>query len=1758
MINIMVRRIDLMIELGLEELIWGLGIEELIWGLGLGFMIAGHLISHIQKRTQGVIGVTSWGKSCDGYGVFSVLMEKTKRITKLSGCGPRAKGSPRGGHLREKTKMTHVVPSMVVLLYEANVVPCSLSGRISNADVIGIKINSLDHNSATRTDNSLAQSEYYGLPVPVFKQGDDPIDSINHIVSFLSAIVTSRYPTTNNQLRNSSNPRQQATINNGRVTLQPVQGRQISFATDMDQDSAHMVAASKVPMLKPVIENGATLPKTQVVDGVIKVMPITTAEETTQRRLEGKARSTLMMGIPNEHQLKFNSVKDAKKLLEVIEKRFGGNATTKKIQRNLLKQQFENFSASSTEMLDQTFDRLKKLMSQLELLDKRRSNYALMAYTSTSSNSKVVDNCKKRLGYENYNVVPPPYTRNFMPLKPDLSFTGLDEFDNKPVAENTKSSKEETKAVRKNVDALILEEWVSDNKEENVSQSKMENKIVRPNIVKKKYGNQQIDLQDRGVIDSRCLRHMTGNMSYLTDCEEINEGYVAFRGNPKGGKITGKYTIKTGTKDETSGILKFFITRIENLVDHKVKVIRCDNGTEFKNREMNQFCEIKEAVNTTCYVQNRVLIVKPHNKTPYELFHGRTPTLSFMRPFGCPVTILNTKDHLGKFDGKADEGFFVRYSLNSKAFRVFNSRTRIVEENFHIRFSESTPNVVGSGPYWLFDIDALIRTLNYEPIVAGTQSNRFAGTKASDNEGQASNEIELVKDYILLPLWTTYLPFSQNLKSSHDDRFKPSSDDGKKVDEYPSKGNECYDQEKEDYVNNTKNVNTVSLTVNATGTNGVNAVGELPFDPDMPALEDVGIFDFSNEDKDDDAVDDMNNLDTTIQVIPTLTIRIYNDHPLDQVIRDLHSTIQTRNMSNNLEEHGFVVYQIDEKSVFLYGKIKEDVYVCQPPGFEDSDFPDRVYKVEKLYIDYIKLLKDEVKNASTPIETQKPLLKDKDGEEVDVHMYRSMIGSLMYLTSSRPDIMFAVCACARYQVNLKVSHLHAMKRIFRYLKGQPKLGLWYLKDSPFDLVTYTDIDYARESLDRKSTTGGCQFFGCRLISWQCKKQIVVANSTTEVEYVAASKHVVDEDVYKELDDSLVRAATTASSLDAEHDSEVFVEQEVVADKEEINEVTLAKALAELKASKPKAKGVVIQDLSESPTTIPKQKSHDKSKEEQKELTNKEKATLFTQLLEKRRKFFVAKRVEEKRNKPPTQAQKRKIIAFKRVNTFEPIRSELVEGKEKRAGEKLEQERSKKQKVDDDKETTELKKLMEIIPNEKEVTIDAIPLVVKSIKVGSTFKDKVLLVQAQANGQSLHEEELAFLADPRTVEGQATHTVITHNAAYQSDDLNALTLIVMNSTMPKLFSWQICLNMVQMFSLSDSNIMPYSQYVHETQQAAVQNSNSSAQQDALILSVIKQLKTQVIKCTKINLDNKSVNDTLTAELERYKEQVKVLKEGQIVKNSINSSEPSTSCTPTTVEVLKELHKAVEQHPLELKTFKDKMNQVLNKNDRLLEQVIDKDIVNIVVNSSVDNAYVVQIVLWYLDFVCYKHMTGDRSQLTVLSNLEMITGKDNGIRGLLDWACYDLKGLLRGRTWTQLILRWAILTDNGSGFVIQTLREYYEKVDISHETSVARSSQQNGVVERRKHTLIEAARTIVDLPAPEVIAPIAEVVALKIFDDVEEENHELDVAHMNNDPFFGILIPGNVSKASSSSDVIPIVVHTAAPNSEHVNKWTKDHL
>ncbi|GJS22964.1 ribonuclease H-like domain-containing protein [Tanacetum coccineum] len=432
------------------------------------------------------------------------------------------------------------------------------------------------------------------------------------------------------------------------------------------------------------------------------------------------------------------------------------------------------------------------------------------------------------------------------------------------------------------------------------------------------------------------------------------------------------------TKDETPEILKNFITGIENQIDHNVKAIGCDNRTEFKNRIMNEFCEMKgirrefsvartpqqngvterknrtlikaartmladsklpttfwaEAVNTACYVQNRVLVIKPHNKTPYELFLGRKPALSFMRPFGCPVTILNTLDHLGKFDGKSDDGFFIGYSINSKAFRVFNTRTRFVEENLHINFLENKPNVAGTGPNWMFDIDTLTMSMNYQPVFAGNQTNGNAGTKANIKEGEGGMKTVPGPQYVLLP----FLTFdSQSPKSSED---KVADDAGKKngvLD--PAKEDDKSGQGEATNTNNTNRLNNVSSSINIVSSsfttmdpgreraqrnefeslfgqdkdaNGnsiykmftpVKAAGssydnlggsilvnaatlpnaDLPTDPLMPEdttdLLNTGIFSGAYDDEDVGAEADLNNLETTINVSPIPTTRIHKDHP---------------------------------------------------------------------------------------------------------------------------------------------------------------------------------------------------------------------------------------------------------------------------------------------------------------------------------------------------------------------------------------------------------------------------------------------------------------------------------------------------------------------------------------------------------------------------------------------------------------------------------------------------------------------------------------------------------------------------------------------------------------------------------------------------------------------------------------------------------------------------------------------------------------
>nr|GEW42546.1 hypothetical protein [Tanacetum cinerariifolium] len=550
-----------------------------------------------------------------------------------------------------------------------------------------------------------------------------------------------------------------------------------------------------------------------MVNGKENVIPPTSVEEKTQRREELKAKSTLLMALPNEHQLKFNLYKDAKSLMQTIENRF-------------------------REVIEQTYKRLQKLISQLEMHGE--------VIPQEDINQKYLRSLSQE--WTMHTIV----WRN----KLEIETLSLDDLFN-----NLKAYESE--------------------------------------------GNPQQDLKDKGVIDSGCSRYMTRNRSYLTDYEEINRGFVSFGDF----KLTDEshVLLKVPKKDN------MYSVDLKNVVPRRGLTCLFTKDTSEESNLWHMRLGHAEAVNTACYVQNKVLVIKPHNKTPYKLFLGRKLALSFMRPFRCPVTILNTIDHLGKFDGKANDGFFVGYSTNSKAFKVFNSRTRVLEENMHVKFSENTHNIVESRPNWPFDIDELTKSINYKPIVAGNQSNGSAGTKACDNVGKIRVETIPDKDYILLPLWTQDPPYSYSTKVSPSAGYKPSREEEKKDTE--DTGNEDSKapitkgprvNKEKDSVNSTNRVNAVSSTVNATS-NEVNVVGrnssiKLSDDPNMPELEDISIFEDINEDI-FGAEADLNNLESTFQVNPILITRIHKDHPLQQVIRDLHSTSQTRRMLKNLEAH---------------------------------------------------------------------------------------------------------------------------------------------------------------------------------------------------------------------------------------------------------------------------------------------------------------------------------------------------------------------------------------------------------------------------------------------------------------------------------------------------------------------------------------------------------------------------------------------------------------------------------------------------------------------------------------------------------------------------------------------------------------------------------------------------------------------------------------------------------------------------------------
>nr|GEW41446.1 putative ribonuclease H-like domain-containing protein [Tanacetum cinerariifolium] len=1208
----------------------------------------------------------------------------------------------------------------------------------------------------------------------------------------------------------------------------------------------------------------------QIVDGVVQVIAPTTAEQRLAKKNELKARGTLLMAIPDKHQLKFNIHKDAKSLVEDIEKRFGGNKETKKVQKTLLKQQYENFSGRSSESLDQIHDRLQKLISQLEILgesisqedinltflrslpsewktytliwrnkadleeqisvvpnvsiasskaplftlpnadklsdaviysffasqsnspqldnedlkqidsddleemdlkwqmtmltirakrsfqkternlgadgtdaigftcprnkdtlrrtipvevstsnalvsqcngvgsydwsfqaDEEPTNYALMAFTSSGSSSslssynEVFDcdewnssasddsvltslvNDRYKSG-EGYNVVPPPYTRTFMPLKLDLVFN-----DAPPTSEivpnvvhvessTNKTSKDMSKTFRP--DAPIIEDWTSDSEDESEPESlsnqkepsfvqtskhvktprasiktfehpkqakklrtdnqksravltrlrlvplnaarpvttavpkstiksprpvkydvnkahspirrainhrpdpKNSNfykkvttvKVSQVNAVKGTNGNWQA-LKDKGVIDSGCSRHMTGDMSYLSDFEAFNGGYVAFGGNPKDTEcvvlssdfklpdenhvllrvprennmynVDLKNVVPSGdltclfakaALDESNlwhrwlGHLNFktmnklvkgnlFRGLPSKLFENNHTYVACKKGKQHrascKSKPVSFLCGMKEIKIefSVARTPQQNGVTERKNRTLIE-----TPSIGFMRPFGCPVTILNTLDPQRKFDGKADEGFLVGNSVNSKAFRVFN----------------------------IYEFQ-LVVTRNQPNHSSGIKENLDADVDAAFVVKENENKVHVS-------------PSSSDKPKKHHEKVKREAK-GKSHVDLSTGVRGLRDEFEEFFVNITNRFNAASAPVTAVGPNPTNSFNAAsPSDNAINDEEDVG------------AEADLSNLKTYISVNPIPTTRVHKDYLVTQIIGELTSTPHTRSMARIVKEQGGLNQVNDEdfhtsprawyetltnyllENGFQRGKIDQTLFIKKQKGdillvqvymddiifrstnkvlckafkklmkdkFQMSSLGELTFflglqvkqKNDGIFISQDKYVAEILrkfgltngKSASTPIDTEKPLLKDHDCEDVDIHIYRSMNGSLMYLTSSRPNIMFAVCAFARFQVTPKVSHLHVIKKIFRYLKGKPHLGLWYPKDSSFNLVAYSDSDYAGASLDRKSTTGGCQFLGCRLISRQCKKQTVVATSSTEAKYVAAA------------------------------------------------------------------------------------------------------------------------------------------------------------------------------------------------------------------------------------------------------------------------------------------------------------------------------------------------------------------------------------------------------------------------------------------------------------------------------------------------------------------------------------------------------------------------------------------------------------------------------------------------------------------------------
>nr|GEU43000.1 putative reverse transcriptase, RNA-dependent DNA polymerase [Tanacetum cinerariifolium] len=760
---------------------------------------------------------------------------------------------------------------------------------------------------------------------------------------------------------------------------------------------------------------------------------------------------------------------------------------------------------------------MKRIMHWL-LKKKAPTEFTLMA--NTSAESKVFDNslcskdCKKNTYSLNrlaqvesrlvehkdreikycekirgYSVVPPPPAQIYSSPKKDMSWTGLPEFKDDIVtdysrpaptvesspddAQNKSPSVTKTKASPSTISPKSFIKFVKANDSPTTSKTDKAEKDKKSPI---KYAEQYRKPTHKPNVRGN-QRNWNNFKSHQLECIVLGRNFKlsddenVLLGTPRQhnmysidlnnivphkdltclvakasadelvtddfSRFTWNFFLKT--KDETSGILRKFITEIENLKDLKVKIIRTPQ-------------------------QNGV--VERRNMTLIEA--ART----MLADAKLPITFWAEK-----FEAKGDEGYIIGYSMSSKAFRVFNKRTRRVEENLHVEFLENKAIKKGAGSNWLFDIDSLNKSMNYVPVDAGTNS-----TNPSESSGNTNSTATLTNplaDQLETLIVETPIPTVSSSVSTtwFTDSSEPSSDTriiSKRV------ANQVETPSLDNILTLTNRFEDIlGVTTSSVDSDGVEA--------DVEAMqEELLQFKIQN-------VWTLVDCPKGVRSIRTKCVLKNKKDERGIVIRNKARLVA----QGYTQEEGINYDEMDVKSAFLYGIIDEEVYVMQPPGFQDLEFPARVYKVEKAIYALHQAPRAwyDVRSSNNPMDKENPWGKDETGKDVDFHLYRSMIGSLMYLTASKPDIMFAVCAYARHQVTPKECHLHVVKRIFRYLKSHPKLGLWYPKESLFDLVAYSD---------HKSTTRGCQFLGRRLISWKCKKQTIMATSTTEAEYIAAA------------------------------------------------------------------------------------------------------------------------------------------------------------------------------------------------------------------------------------------------------------------------------------------------------------------------------------------------------------------------------------------------------------------------------------------------------------------------------------------------------------------------------------------------------------------------------------------------------------------------------------------------------------------------------